>query len=286
MTTNPYAYYDDEPLPLNARFLSVSSDGEEVPDMEPRVPLELKGYFIAFFRPAVKTYTIIVERNSFECRLPGGEFLELSREEAAQRVSVHGNEIDIVSNPGYGSYCFRCKSQENLSLTLARLKVWLRPPISDPEEAYKAVAGELKKTIGRPFTWFAVFFLVWLVFMAYWGYPYWRFNQPGVLLLPALLYLGVCLLRFVCMIWLVAFLGFRLFGRVHTGWLRAGTLMMLVFPLFYWITLAVPGWRTDVFQHTNILFEAYFPVYFPLFFYGIYHRYRRSEKQLQRDNGQ
>jgi len=155
MTTNPYAYYDDEPLPLNARPLSMSSDGAEEPDMEPRVPLELKGRFISFFRLAVRTYQINVARDTLECRLPNGEYLQLSRAEARKQVSVHGHEIDIVI-PGTRSYCFRCFGR-GYDLPLARLKVWLQPLQTDPEKAYNAVAEQLQKhLLGTSLTWLCV----------------------------------------------------------------------------------------------------------------------------------
>ena len=282
MMTNPYAYYDDEPLPLNARPLSVSSDGEEEPDMEPRGPLELKGYFITPFVPAVKTYQINVVQNTFECRLPNDEFLQLSREEARKQVKIHGNEIDITV-PGGRTYCFRCQNKTS-TLTLARLEIWLRQPISDPEEAYNAVAGLLKKSIlGFSFTLVIVLFLLWMLYMAYWDYPYWVFNRPGVLLYPAILNFGICLLRLLCAILLSAFLVLRLFGQINVRLLRIGTLLTLTFPVHCLIVAFVPELRIGDLHHHNPF--TFFWVYCPLALYGIYYRYRRSEKQLQRDNG-
>jgi len=284
MTTNPYAYYDDEPLPLKTRPLSVSTGGEEEPDMEPRIPLELQGHFIAFFRPAVKTYRVTVERDTFECRLPGGEFFQLTRVEAAKRISVHGHEIDITV-PGRRTYTFRCKAQKNLTLTLARLKVWLRLSPADPEEAYNAVAEELKKNIGRSFFVLAGLFLAWLAFMAYWYYPYWTFHRPGVLLFPAVLYFGVCLLRLVCLILFSAFLVLWLSGRVNAGLLYTSSLLALIFPVYRWITILYPELQIDILRHSFVSLEFYSAICVSLVMNGIYHDYRLSEKQLQRDNG-
>jgi hypothetical protein len=281
MTTNPYAYYDDEPLPIKSRPLSVSSDGEEEPDMEPRVPLELKGYFIRFYLPAVKTYRINIERDTFESRLPNGEFLQLSREEAREQVSVHGREIEIVV-PGDRRYCFQCKPREkDVLLALARLKVWLQPPIRDPEDAYNAIAEQLKKGWSQLFIGFSAAFLMLFIFTTWEDYPFWKFNRPGVLLYPALLNLGVCLIRSVCVLLFALFLVSRLFGKANLHLFRAGVLISLVLSIYVLITLFVPTLQVDNLHPCFNLFEFHLPLVLCV----IYHRYRRSEKQLQRDNG-
>ena len=278
MTTNPYAYYDDEPLPMNARPLSVSSDGEEEPDMEPRCPLELKGHFIAIFRPAVRTYRINVERDSFECRLPNGEYLQLSREEACKRVSVHGNEIDIVL-PWDKSYCFRC--YRRCELTLARLKVWLLPPLTDPEEAYNSVAGQLKKYLcGIPMICLVILCLGWLVVSVYLDFHR-AMTLPAVSRLAVLVIWSVIPVRFVCIILFSAFLAFRFFSQVHVGLLRNGAILSLFFAVIWYVRLFVPEWRANMVYRGFPFFE----LYLPCILLGIFFRYRRSEKQLQRDNG-
>ena len=123
--------------------------------------------------------------------------------------------------------------------------------------------------------------------MAYWDYPFWKFHQPGVLLYPAMLNFGVCLVRFVCLILLSVFLAFRLSGRVKDRLFRAGVLLALTLPVYCWITVLVPGLRVDNdnFHSSHIFLEVYFPVYFPLVLYGIHVRYQRAVKQLQRENG-
>ena len=284
MMTNPFAYYDDEPLPVNFRPLAASSDGEEESDMEPRGPLELKGHFITAFMPAVRTYQINVVRETFECRLPNGEYLQLSREEAREQVSVHGNEIDIVP-PGSRSYCFRC-SQRGNDLSLARLKVWLQPPQTDPEKAYHAVAEQLKKHIlGSSLTWLCTFFLAWLIFMVYLDYPYWKFDRPGVLLHAALLNFGVCLLRFVCAVLFSVFLAFRLFGQVNIPLLRISVILSLIFPFYCLIIVFARHLQIQNFPINSPFLEIWFPINFSLIIFMQYNRYHRSNKQLQRENG-
>ena len=265
---------------MNARPLSVSSDGEEEPDMEPRGPLELKGHFIAFFKPAVRTYRINVVRDSFECRLPGGEYLQLSREEARKQVSVHGYEIDIVL-PRDKSYCFRCKGQNHLPLILARLKVWLQPPISDPEESYNAVAEQLKKTIlGTAMIWLVILCLGWLIVSVFFDFHR-AMNFPVASPLAVLVIWSVIPVRFVCVILFSAFLALRLFGQVNVGLLRNGAILSLFFAVMWYVRLFIPEWRA------NIVFRGFpfFELYLPCIILGICFRYRRSEKQLQRDNG-
>jgi len=284
MTTNPYAYYDDEPLPLKSRPLSVSVDGEEEPDMEPRCPLELKGQFVSMFKLAIRTYRIDVTGNLLECRLPNGDFLQLSREEARQEVSVKGMSIDIDVSQ-YKTYHFRCYQRGN-DLALARLKVWLQPPVADAEKSYHAVAEQLRKTfLGVRLMTLLVLFLVWLVCMVCGDYPFWKFHRAGVLLHPAILNLGVCLIRFVCLILLSVFFALRLFGRVNGRLLRTGVLLALTLPVYYWIMALVPGLRVDNWHSSNVFLEVYFPVYFPLVLNGIFSRYQRADKQLQRENG-
>ena len=280
MPTNPYAYYDDEPLPLQSRPLSVSADGEEEPDMEPRCPLELKGQFVSMFKPAIKTYRIDVTGNLLECRLPNGDFLQLSREEAREQVRVKGMSVDIDVSQSK-TYHFRCYQRGN-ELALARLKIWLQPPIADAEQSYHAVAEQLRKSVlGAVFVAFLVFFLFWLVFMAYWDYPCWKFNRPGVLLYPAMLNFGVCLLRFVCLILLSVFLAFRLFGQFNIRLLRAAVTLPLIFPAYLCAGIFIPASGIILFPHHFPFFE----IYFPCVIFGIFLRYRRADKQLQRENG-
>ena len=278
MTTNPYAYYDDEPLPMTARPLSVSADGEEEPDMEPRGPLELKGHFIAFFRPAVRTYRINIERDSFECRLPGGEYLQLPREEARKQVSVHGPEIDIVI-PGWRSYCFRCNRYCELSL--ARLKVWLQKPLTDPEESYNAVAEQLKKTfLGTGVRWLAILCLGWLLVSVFIDFHR-AMNLPAVTPLVVLVTWSVIPIRIVCILLFSRYLALRFFGQVNVGLLRNGAILSLFFAVIWYVRLFVPELQPD------IVFRGFpfFEVYLPCILLGICFRYRRSEKQLHRDNG-
>jgi hypothetical protein len=281
MTTNPYAYYEDEPLPVKSRVLSVSSDGSEEADMEPRCPLELKGNFIAWFRPAVFTYQINVQNDSFECRLPNGEFLQLTREEARKYVSVHGNEIDIVL-PWSRSLCFRCIQQDYLSLTLARLKVWLQPTQTDPNKAYHAVAKQLLQSFwGAGRLGLYALYLVWLAIMI------WRGCQLtiGKPVEPAILFhWGVVTLRLICFGFFSLFILLRLFGRIKVRLFLGGALLSLIFPILYFVIAFVPSLRVENPHDLFTIFDI-FDVVLPIAIYGIYHRFRASVDQLQRENG-
>ena len=275
MTTNPYAYYDDEPLPLNARPLSVSSGGEEEPDMEPRGPLELKGRFISFFRLAVRTYQINIVRDTLECRLPNGEYLQLSREEAREQVTIKGLTVDIAVTESK-TYHFRC-FQRSYDLPLARLKVWLQPLQTDPEKAYNAVAEQLQKhLLGTSLTWLCVIYLLWLVFMFYWNF---------VLVIPgSWLHLlnSLCVLpiRTACVVFFFGFLAQRLFGKVNLQFLRFGATLSLFFPVYCWVKVFVPELREFFWSNS-----PFFEIYFPALIYMQYNRYHRNVKQLQRENG-
>ena len=277
--SNPYAYYDDEPLPLGTKTLSVSSDGDEEPDREPRGPLELDGYFIVAFLPAVKTYHITATKDALECRLPGGAFLELTRDEAAECVSVHGNEIDIVLPDR--SHCFRCKPQKNLLLTLARLKVWLQTPITDPEEAYKAVAVELQKNLGKRFYILIAVFVFWQMITCMGDYSYLLFGSAGLEWPISSLYFGVSLLKMACILAFSAFLLLRYYGRLNMAILRAGVFLALILFAATLIPFFIPGITPGNLRHAFVFID----IWFPIILYTYYHNYRHAEKQLQRDNG-
>lgn len=163
MTTNPFAYYEDESLPRNAKSLNVSSDGEALSDMEPRYPIVLMGNFVAFLRPAVKTYRIEVNANLFECRLPNGEFIEWPRGEARKRVEISGNNIHLHLPDG-NVYCFK-RFNRHHDLAFARLKTWLMPTIDDAEKAYEQVRQQLQKTYLN--VWFFTGIVIYCVFLGY-----------------------------------------------------------------------------------------------------------------------
>jgi len=283
MMTNPFAYYDDEPLPENYRPLSVSSDGEEESDMEPRGPLELKGHFITAFLPAVRTYQINVVRGTLECRLPNGEYLQLSREEARRQVSIHGSEIDIVI-PDSRSYCFRCSRSSydpSYDLTLARLNVWLQPPQNDPVKARHAVAEQLKKMLlGTGFIWLCLLYLVWLVLMVV-GDCFAFVNIP-VFSVAFLFCCGINTMRIVCATLFFAFLIRWSFGQIHVRLLNAGALLSLIFPVVFFARLFLPEIQGTA---PGFSFVIFFEIWFPFFIFGTCNRYFRSFDQLQRENG-
>jgi len=277
MTTNPYAYYDDEPLPLSSRPLSVSADGEEEPDREPRCPLKLKGQFVSMFKLAIRTYRIDVTGHLLECRLPNGDFLQLSREEAREQVRVKGMMIDIDVSQ-YKTYHFRCYRGHDLAL--ARLHVWLQPPIADAEQSYHAVAEQIKSNILSP--WFCILtlvFLLWLIFSVIGDYH--KANQFPVFGIEFLICCVMIPIRILSAILFFAFLGQRLSGKVNGRLLRAAATLPLVFPIYFYIMIFVPALRIVPWPFHFPFFEFYFPCVL----FGIFLRYRRADKQLQRENG-
>ena len=124
---------------------------------------------------------------------------------------------------------------------------------------------------------FIIAYLVWLVIMMMWD---WNISTltSGFLLVGSVL-----VLRGVCVILLFLFLLFRLlFGRISIPLVRATALVSLINAIFTVIIVVigvhVTGWW---FGRHSVFLE----IWLPCAFYGFYHRYRKSEKQLQRDNG-
>lgn len=273
---NPYAYYDDEPLPMKSRQPSVSSDGEEEPDMEPRCPLEMKGRFVAFFRLAVRTYRLNVTWKELECRLPNGEFLHLSREEAREQISVHGETVHIVVSD-YRTYNFRCFRRVH-DLSLARLKVWLMPPQPDAEKAHRAVSEQLTTTLlGPGFIGFIAVFLVWLVLGIAWDFH--TAMNPAAHWSEIILS-GNVVVRTICFLLYSLLLITRLWGWEYVYSRRLCATLPMIFPV--WCFFAVISFP-DLVGYRYIFF--YFDVWFPGYIYALCLRWRRCEKQLQRENG-
>jgi hypothetical protein len=231
------------------------------------------------FKLAVKTYRINVTGKSFECRLPNGDFVQLSREEAREQVRVKGMTVYIAVSK-YDTYHFRCY-QRGYDLALARLKVWLQPPPTDADDAYHAVAKQLRERFLNPwFHFFTFCYILWLVISVFWDYPR-AFNLP-FFDVAFLMNLGMIPMRLVCAILFSAFLLLKLFGRFNTQVLRVAATLSLIFPAYFWIgVFTVPALGIHNFPSRFPFFE----IYFPFVIYGIYLRYRRADKQLQRENG-
>ena len=279
MSSNPYAYYEDEPLPPRSRSLSVSSDGEEEPDMEPRYPIQLKGNFVAFFRLALKTYHIEVHQDSFECRLPNGKFVSWSQEEASKKVEISGSNIYLPLSDS-NVYCFR-KIGNAHELDLARLKVWLKPAIDDPEKAYQQVRRQLQTIYFGPW-FFCIYFIFYLIFIiAGFSSVFFRAKQLEHDSWQAFTFLngltlawGLCTLLFAILLLMYCFL-----GKINMFLLRFAAIFGMVIPacfiLAYFITkqnFYFPGF-------------AYWEIYLPGYCYAGYRQWRKTERQLQRENG-
>ena len=282
MTTNPFAYYDDEPLPQGARPLSVTSDGEEEPDMEPRCPFVLEGQFVAFFRLAIRTYRIEVTQKLLECRLPNREFVQWSREEARKRVEISGSKI-YLHLPDGSVYCFKKNEQDHdksSDLALARLKTWLKPAIDAPEEAYQAVWQELhKKAFGVFFHFMAVFYCIVLAGILIGPFNLGQLSQHE--LWPTVLYQwGMVLLRVSCLIvFAVLFIMGCVPQKNNLRLLRVAVILGLMVPVCSMFGCFAFG----VFPYyPGMVFLEAWP---PFFCYGQYRRWRRAESQLQRENG-
>ena len=276
--SNPYAYYEDEPLPPRSRPLSVSSDGEEEPDMEPRYPIQLKGNFVAFWKLALKTYHIEVHQDSFECRLPNGEFVSWSREEARKKVEISGSNIYLPLSDS-NVYCFR-KIGNAHELDLARLKVWLKPAIDDPEQAYRQVQRQLQTIYFNPWV-FGVFFIAYLI-LGIIGYSFgvhakllendsW---QAFVFLNGMTLARGLCTLLFAILLLMYCFL-----GKINMSLLRFTAIFGMVIPACFILAYFVTN------QNSYFPGSVFFEIYLPCYCLGQYRRWRKTERQLQRENG-
>lgn len=283
--SNPFAYYDDEPLPANSKSLSVSDDGEALPDREPRYPIVLQGNFISFFKPAIRAYRIEVNIDLFECRLPNGEFVQWSREDARKRLEIRGEKI-YLTLPGK-VYCFK-KINRVHDLDFARLKTWLMLPdlVSDnaaddtdadiADEAYRQVRRHLQRGYFGPLLFLAIALCYCVFAVIEFDYLVHTTGNNNASI-SACLFGGVLFLArgtsILALVILLIQCGVK--GEVNLRLLRFTAVLGMVF-----LFCIIVGFRL----HSDFG-AVFFTVWPPCYLYGQYRQWRKSERQLQRENG-
>jgi hypothetical protein len=99
---------------------------------------------------------------------------------------------------------------------------------------------------------------------------------------PAVLF-GRCIFftRLICIVAYSILLVFQLFGQVNIRLLCIAALLSLLWPLYLWITLFMPTLRIPNLFPQFLFFDIYLPAMLLIFS----RRYRRADRQLQRENG-